>query len=150
MSTYTDLTFQVVFGGKYRQKFIPQAHQDELFKYLGGTLRKLDCIPLVQGGHVDHVHLVFSPSRKYSLSKIVQEVKKSSNKFLKEHHNDFPYFTSWQVGYGGFSYSRNARNSLVNYVLNQANHHRKVTFEEEYISLLEESGIEYNPKYLFD
>jgi REP element-mobilizing transposase RayT len=149
MSTYTDLTFQVVFGGKYRQKFISLEYQDKLFKYLGGTLRNLDCFPIIQGGHLDHVHLIFSPSRKFSLSKIVQEVKKSSNKFLKNHKLEFPNFTSWQVGYGGFSYSRNERERLINYVLNQHNHHRIVSFEEEYIAFLEEFGIEYDPKYLF-
>lgn len=150
MSTYTDLTFQVVFGGKYRQKFIPVEYQDDLFQYFGGILKKLDCVPIIQGGHIDHVHLVFSPSRKFSLSKIVQEVKKSSNKFLKFHYHKFPDFTSWQVGYGGFSYSRNERQRLINYVSNQQNHHRIVSFKEEYIGLLEEFGIEYDPKYLFD
>lgn len=109
----------------------------------------MDCLPIIQGGHLDHVHLIFSPSRKFSLSKIVQEVKKSSIKFLKNHKLEFPNFTSWQVGYGGFSYSRNERERLINYVLNQQNHHRIVSFKEEYIGFLEEFGIEYDPKYLF-
>jgi putative transposase len=149
MTTYTELTYQLVFGGKSHHKFIPEDHQEELFSYLGGALKSLDCMPLIQGGHIDHVHLVFQPSVKISLSKIVQEVKKASNSFLKSRLNDFPDFDSWQVGYGGFSYRKAEREKLINYVKGQKEHHKKVSFEEEYIRLLMEYGIDFDPKYLF-
>lgn len=148
MSTYTQFTLQVVFGSMYRSKFLPRENEDLLFSYFGGILRKLDCYPLIQGWHLDHIHLVFAISRRYAISKIVQEVKKGSNKFIHERADLFPGFKGWQDGYGGFSYDKNGRDRLINYVRNQHIHHRDMSFEEEYIKLLEEHGINYDPKYL--
>ena len=99
---------------------------------------------------MDHIHLIFSPSRKLPLSKIIQEVKKSSHKFLKARPEAFPDFQRWQVGYAGFSYHKNQREILINYVKRQKQHHKKVTFKDEYIKLLKEYGVEYCLKYLFE
>lgn len=149
MSTFTEITYQVVFGAKYRIKFLNEAHQEKLFSYIGGKLKEMDCIPFIQGGHEDHIHMIFSLSRKYALSKVVQEVKKSSNSFLKEKEDLFPNFKAWQVGYGGFTYSKSKREYLINYVRNQKNHHKNITFMEEYVNLLLKHGIKFEEKYLF-
>ena len=149
MSTYTEIMYQVVFGGKYHIPFIPEKHQDELFAYISGILKNMECFPIIQGGHYDHLHLVFSLSRKLPLSKVVQEVKKSTHIFMEERKTLFPYFDSWQVGYGGFSYSISDREKIIRYVLNQKDHHKTVTFRDEFIRLLEEHGIEYDKRYLF-
>jgi len=148
MKTYTQFTFQVVFSSKYRRPFLHEGNEDALFSYLGGILHRMDCHPFIQGGHVNHIHLIFELSRQHAISKVVQEVKKGSNRFMKENWNRFPDFPGWQVGYGGFTYSKDARPNLINYVKNQHNHHRKITFLDEYIKLLEEHGIDYDPKYL--
>ena len=111
-------------------------------------MRYLDCHPYIQGGHSNHVHLVFELSRKFAISKIVQEIKKGSSRFIKDQWNFFPGFQGWQDGYGGFTYSRNERQQLIEYVRNQHVHHKSISFQEEYKTLLKEHGIEYDPRYL--
>jgi REP element-mobilizing transposase RayT len=102
MSTFTQLTYQVVFGGKNHNIFLPENTQDQLFAYMGGILKNLGCMPYTIGGHLDHVHMVYSATGKYSVGKIVQEIKTSTNIFMHDRHELFPDFTCWQVGYGGF------------------------------------------------
>jgi REP element-mobilizing transposase RayT len=150
MGTFTQLTFQAVFGSKYHQKFLTETNQVQLFEYFGGVLKNMGCIPFIVGGHVDHMHLVFSTTGKYSIGRIMQDVKTSTNAFMHKNKVQFSDFVNWQTGYGAFSYSRSHLDNLIQYVLNQKTHHEKVSFEEEYVALLEEHGIEYNPLYLFD
>ena len=149
MGTFTQLTYQIVFGGKYRSKFLQENAQDQLFAYIGGILKNMGCIPYIVGGHIDHLHLVFSATGKYYIGKIVQNIKISSNAFMHDRTELFPDLINWQVGYGAFSYQRSKLNVLIEYVKTQKFHHETVSFKEEYIQLLEENGIEYDEKYLF-
>lgn len=149
MGTFTQLTYQIVFGVKYRRKFLRENSQDQLFSYLAGILKNLGCMPYIVGGHVDHLHIVYSATGKYSVGKIVQEMKTSSNTFMRNQPELFPNFQRWQVGYGAFSYRKDERNKLINYVKKQKSHHESLSFEQEYIQLLEEHGVDYEVSYLF-
>ena len=150
MSTFTQIIYQVVFGSRKIIPFLNSQNQDRLFAYLAARIRNMKCIPYKVGGNMDHIHLIVSIHPSVSLSDFVGEVKKSSGNMIKENMNDFYYFPGWQRGYGGFTYPFSARYNLASYVENQGEHHKKESFEEEYIRLLEEHGIEFERKYLFD
>ncbi len=99
-STYLSLHFHLVFSTKNREPFILPEFRDRTFAYLGGALSGLDCTPVRIGGMSDHVHLLFVLARTLSISKVVEEVKKESSKWSKEHVHPGFY---WQNGYGSFS-----------------------------------------------
>jgi putative transposase len=82
------------------------------------------------------------------LSSLIKNIKLASSSFIKK-ENIFPEFKGWQEKYGAFTYSYSEKNKLIEYVKNQKEHHRVITFEEEFVSLLKEHGVVYNEKYLF-
>jgi len=149
MSTYTQILYQVVFGSKRCANFLTERNQDELFKYMAGVLRNKKCFTYIVGGHINHVHLLFSLHPKQSLSGLVSDVKKASEIMMLKHKTSFLRFTGWQVGYGAFTYSIASKEGLIRYVENQKEHHRRVSFREELIGFLKQHGVEYNEKYLF-
>src|SRR5262249_45052162 len=99
------------------------------------------------GGIEDHVHLLFVLSKTLALSKVVEEVKKSSSKWVKE--NGEPRFY-WQSGYGAFSVSASDEESVTAYVANQEHHHRQMTFQDELREVLRKQGIEWDERYVWD
>jgi REP-associated tyrosine transposase len=139
----------IVFSTKHRQPFIDNHIKDELFSYLGGICKNLESQPIVVGGHVNHIHILCMLSRKIALMKLIEELKSHSSKWVKTMGQQYHKFY-WQSGYGGFSVSERHVDIVKNYILNQEEHHRKKTFKEEYISFLEEHGIEYDERYVWD
>ena len=97
----------------------------------------------------DHVHMFIGQHPSYSIAKIAQEIKAVSSKFINE-KNWYRYQFNWQSGYGAFTYSHSQIDNVVKYIMNQQQHHKKVTFREEYIEFLEKFAIEYNEEYLFE
>jgi putative transposase len=137
----------LVFSTKNREPLIAPHLQDRTFTYLGGTLAALDCPPVIVGGHTDHVHLFFVLSKNLSISKVVEELKKESSKWAKEHvHPDF----YWQSGYGVFSVSPSNVESVREYIATQAEHHRVQSFQDELRALLRKHKVEWNEEYLWD
>lgn len=97
----------------------------------------------------DHIHIFIGMKPSCCLSDLVREVKKSSNDFINENKlSKFKF--SWQEGYGAFSYSHSQIDAVAKYILNQKEHHRKITFKEEYVDFLKKFEIEYDEKYLFN
>ena len=122
-------------------------NRDELYAYIVGVLENKKCHPFRINGIEDHIHILTDIHPSVSLSDLVKDIKISSSKFIKE-KNLFPGFISWQEGYGAFTYSIREKEILINYIKNQEEHHRKKTFREEYIELLNEYEISYEEKYL--
>lgn len=120
--------------------------RDELYGYIVGVLENNKCHPFRINGVEDHIHILTHIHPTVSLSDLVKDIKISTSKYIKE-KNLFVGFTSWQEGYGAFTYSMREKEMLVNYIKNQEEHHRKKTFKEEYIELLEEHEIEFDEKY---
>jgi putative transposase len=137
----------LVFSTKYREPLILPSHRDRVFDYLGGTLAALDCPPVRIGGTADHVHLLFVLAKTLSVSKVVEEVKKESSKWAKQHvHSDF----YWQSGYGAFSVSPSNADAVQVYIENQEEHHRERSFQDEFRELLRRHGVDWDERYVWD
>jgi len=147
MSTYTQILFQIVFSTKNREKTLTKNHRDELFDYISGVLKNKKCHLYQINGVEDHIHIVTHLHPTITLSSLVKDIKVSTSIFIKE-KNLFKDFTSWQDGYGAFTYTIKEKDRLIEYVKNQEEHHKTKTFKEEFIELLLEHEIEFNEKYL--
>ena len=143
--TYTKSHFHVVFSTKERRKSIPKEIQPRLWAYMTGICRNHDIVPVVVGGISDHVHALFHLPATLSLSKGMLLLKSNSSRWMNEHARGF----AWQEGYGAFSVSASVLPAVTRYIQNQEQHHRKISFEDEFLALLKKHGIEYDPKYVF-
>ncbi len=148
-NTYTQLNMHAVFCVKGRSNCLTQKIRPELFKYISGILTNLGQYSLAVNGYKDHVHIFFEMNPDTSLSDIMQVVKSNSSKWINDNKMVAGKFV-WQKGFGGFSYSRSQRNNVIQYIMNQEEHHREKTFREEYMEFLEQFEVEYDEKYLFE
>ncbi|HLO58362.1 MAG TPA: IS200/IS605 family transposase [Bacteroidales bacterium] len=147
MNTFTQILYQIVFATKNHEKNLIDQNRKALFQYIFGILNEKKCHLYRIGGVRDHIHIVTHVHPTVALSDLVRDIKVASSGFIKDQHL-FPNFSGWQDGYGGFTYSIEAKDNLIEYVKNQEEHHRKRTFKEELIALLKEHGIPYDEKYL--
>ena len=148
MSTYTQILYQIVFTTKNREKTLNQANRVDLYKFIWGLLKNKKCHLYAVGGVEEHIHLLISLHPSIALSDLVKDIKISASKNIKE-NKMFPNFTYWQEGYSAFTYSIEAKETLILYIKNQETHHKKISFKEEYLKLLNEFNINYDEKYLF-
>ena len=147
-NTYTQLYVQLVFAVKERQHLIAYAHKDELHRYITGIVQNrgtkllaIHCMP-------DHAHLFIGFGPTLTIADLVRDVKSSSSGFIKE--KGWAKQFSWQEGYGAFTYGQSQVQEVIQYVLNQEQHHYKRTFREEYLLFLHKFDVPYDPKYLFE
>ncbi len=147
MSTYTQILYQIVFSTKHRNPCMLKPNREPLFKYIWGILDNNKCHLYRINGVENHLHIVTHLHPSVALADLIKDIKIASNLYIKA-ENLFPDVTSWQEGYGAFTYSIKERSHLINYVKNQEEHHRKETFKEEYIALLKEHGVDFDEKYL--
>ncbi len=144
------ILIHIVFSTKNRYPFITdKILLNELHAYLGGTLNKLDSPVIVVGGSFDHVHILCKLSRKYSIAKVVGDIKRNSSKWIKTKGRMLSKF-EWQNGYGAFSIGKSETNRIKAYILNQEEHHKKKTFQDEFRLFLKSYGIDYNEMYVWD
>ena len=139
----------LVFSTKNRARVLKPRVRDALHPYLAGTLSKINCPTMEVGGTADHVHLLFGLSRTLSIADVVETVKTSSSKWIKTKPGGLADF-HWQKGYGAFSVSDSEVDRVIDYILNQEQHHRGTTFKEEYRALLERHGVPYDERYVWD
>jgi REP element-mobilizing transposase RayT len=139
----------LVYSTKNRQPWIQKDHRDGLWAYQAGIFREWDSPAIIIGGVEDHVHALFALSKNHALSKIVEEVKKGSSKWMKIEGPKNPDFY-WQSGYGGFSVSQSNVDAVKQYIENQEEHHRKMTFQDELRALYRRHGIEFDERYVWD
>ncbi len=146
MSTYTQILYQIVFSTKYRERTLLKENRPELFKYIWGILEHKKCHLYRINGVEDHLHIITHIHPTVALASLVKDIKVASSIYIKE-NGLFPNFTRWQVGYGAFTYSIEAKNNLIEYVKNQEEHHKKKSYKKELIELLDEHDIEFDEKY---
>lgn len=148
-NTYSQIFIQIVFAVKGRQNLISKNNREELHKYITGVVQNKDQKLLAIFCMPDHLHLFIGMKPAMLLSDLVRDIKTSSSKFITDKKWVRGKF-NWQEGFGAFSYSKSHVDAVVNYILNQEEHHHVKTFREEYIELLEKFEIDYNKNYLFE
>lgn len=148
-NTYTQLNVQTVFAVKGRENILSLNFRNQLFEYIAGILRNSKQYPLSINGYKDHVHVFFELNPDTSLSDVLELVKSNSSKWINS--NRFvPGRFEWQRGYSGFTYSKSQRNSVIQYIMNQDNHHKTRTFREEYFEILRKFEMEVDERYIFE
>lgn len=150
-NTYTQLNVQTVFAVKGRNNLLAPIFRNQLFEYIAGILRNINQYPLAIGGYKDHVHIFFELNPDSSLSDVLEKVKSNSSKWINTNWlvMDLGRF-EWQRGYSGFTYSKSQRNNVIQYIMNQENHHHEQTFKEEYLGMLKKFEMEYDERYIFE
>jgi REP element-mobilizing transposase RayT len=138
----------IVFSTKLRKPFIDEKIENELFAYLGGVCNKLDCTVLKVGGYLNHVHILCMLSKNITLSKLLQDLKSNSSKWIKTKGENYQNFF-WQDGYGAFSVNPSEVEIVVNYIANQKEHHSKKNFQDEFRAFLEKYEVEYDERYVW-
>lgn len=146
--TLVKLLLHVVFSTKERRPSILSEVEDELYRYMAGTLRNLQSPCFAAGGTANHVHLLISQSKNIALSHLMEELKKSSSKWIKTKGTSLEYF-GWQDGYGAFSVGESQIDLVKRYIAGQKERHKKQTFEQELTALLQKYRIPYDDRYLW-
>ncbi|MDO5665201.1 MAG: IS200/IS605 family transposase [Bacteroidia bacterium] len=139
----------ITFSTKNRAPFIDDEIKPRLFEYLGGICNNLECQVLQVGGHDDHIHILCLLSKKITQIKLLEEIKKSSSKWIKTIDEKYQNFY-WQNGYGIFSVNPSETNIVINYIRNQKEHHQKSSFQDEFRAFLKKYSVEYDERYVWD
>jgi putative transposase len=146
--TYTSLLVHLVFSTKHRMPLLTPPVRERLFPYMGGIIRKLNGKALIIGGMLDHGHILASFPTTIALADAMREIKADSSGWTRAEGLCVPF--GWQTGYGAFSIGRSERDTVYHYIENQESHHRTVTYQDEFLTLLNYYDVEYDPRYLWD
>lgn len=147
-NTYSQLFFHLVFSTKNREDFIHRDIENRVWSFIGGIARKHNMSALQIGGIENHIHALVISKPTIAPSQIPKWLKGESSKWIHEEFSDLKRF-EWQDGYGIFSVSKSNAPKVIEYIKKQREHHKKQSFEDEYIELLKLHEIEYDEKYLF-
>jgi putative transposase len=147
--TYSQIYIQIVFAVKNRKALIKFEWEEQLYKYITGTITNKGQKLIAINGTSSHIHIFIGMKPSCCLSDLVREIKKSSNEFIQEKRFT-PFKFEWQSGYGAFSYNHSQLDNVYNYILNQKEHHKKKTFKDEYLDFLKYFQIDYKEEYLFE
>ncbi len=139
----------LVFSTKERRPLLEDTVRQELHNYAGGILKDLDSPAIIMNSVPDHVHILFNLHRTKALADVVMETKRGTSKWIKTKGNQFALF-QWQNGYGAFSISQSAVSEVTEYIRNQAGHHRRVSFQDEFRTFLKRYEIEFDERYVWD
>jgi REP element-mobilizing transposase RayT len=148
-NTYAQLYPQLVFAVKHRQVLILPEIKTRIEQYICGIAANCDCKPLAIYCNPDHTHLFVSMKPKISCSEAMQIIKSSSSLFINQNNLTETHF-EWQTGFGAFSYSKSQTDAVCQYIWNQKKHHEQVSFKDEYLTILQKAGVDYDDRYLFD
>jgi putative transposase len=147
-NTYTQLYVHIVFAVETRAAVLPFDHKEELHKFITGIVKNRGQKLIAINSMADHVHILVGQQPDTALSDLVRDIKAGSSKFINESRWVAGRF-SWQEGFGAFSYSHSQLQNVVHYIQNHEQHHRKRTFREEYVEMLEKFRVDYDGRYIF-
>ncbi len=139
----------IVFSTLDRAPYIQPEVENGLFSYMETILNDLKCHPYLINGAADHVHIACNLARTITVSKLLEEIKRNSSKWIKGQGREFRNF-SWQKGYGAFSFGHSQLENVKRYIRNQKRIHLKKTYKQEFLELLEKYEVDYDEKYLWD
>lgn len=147
-NTYTQLYIHIVFAVRYRRAVIDETWEERLHKYITGIVQNNGHKMLAINSAYDHIHIFIGYSPSQSLSELMKAVKGESSEFVNKEGFCKQRF-HWQAGYGAFSYSRSHIDSVVKYIINQKEHHKRKTFRKEYLKMLKDYDVPYDERYVF-
>ena len=147
--SYVSSHFHCVFSTKERRPVITPAFRDRLWPFLGGIARQSNMKAIEVGGVEDHVHILLSLPSTVAIAKAMQLIKGGSCEWVHETFPEHRLF-AWQEKYGAFSVSVSQLDKIIQYIKGQERHHRKQTFQEEFLALLKKHRIEYDERYLWE
>jgi putative transposase len=145
----SNLLTHVIFSTKNREPLLSESIRSELHAYMSGILNNINCPSIQVGGIGDHVHVFFRLSRTATVAEVVETLKTSSSKWIKTRGRAFSNF-HWQSGYGAFSVSQSDAEGVISYIRNQPEHHRKISFQDEYRRFLDRYEIPFDERYVWD
>ncbi len=146
LSSYAQNHIHLVFSTKGRLKLISKDIQPRLWGYIAAICKKNAMTVFAVGGIADHIHILFRLPPALSLVRAVTLIKSNSSKWMRETKKTF----AWQKGYGAFSVSSSNVSTVIRYIDQQEAHHRKKSFEDEFVALLKRHGVDFDPRYVFD
>jgi putative transposase len=145
----TKVYVHITFSTKLHYPFIDDQIEESLFEYIVGICRELNCNPIQVGGHKDHVHILCQLSKHITQIKLLEELKKSSSKWIKTKGSKYSDFY-WQDGYAIFSVDPNQMDGVLKYVKTQKEHHIHTSFKDELRAFFRENGMDYDERYVWD
>lgn len=146
-ATYSNLNVHFTFSTKNRQRCLAESWRGRLFEYMGGITRDLGAIPWAVGGTEDHGHLLAGFKPTHRIADMIGVIKQGSSRWIHETLQFWAF--AWQEGYGAFSVSQSSVETVRAYILRQAEHHRTVSFEDEYRELLKRHRIAFDERYMW-
>ena len=147
-ATHLSLHYHLIFSTKHRLKMIAKDWRPDLHSYLGGIIKGIKGVPLAIGGIEDHVHLLVGLRATHRLDYVLRDIKADSSGWVHKTVGNRKF--EWQSGYLGLTVSPSQIEAVKIYIFNQERHHRRKTFQEEYLDLLKLSGIDYDERFLWD
>ncbi len=147
-NTYHQVYLQTVFAVKYRRAVLDKAWRHQVFAVIGNLVNEANCKTLIVNGVEDHVHCLVGLRPAVSISELMKIIKAKSSKYINDHSLVVSRF-AWQEGYGVFSYSQSQVQKVYSYIQNQEAHHKQQKFLDEYMALLRENAVEFDPQYIF-
>lgn len=145
----TKFLMHLIFSTKKRNNYLDNLICDELYPYISKIMQNMDCHVISIGGTQNHIHILCKLPKSFDITKMIQKIKTSSSAWIKSKDHKYKDFY-WQNGYGAFSVSPSLENIVEKYIVNQIEHHRVRTFEEELKLFLKKSNIHYDENYLLD
>jgi REP element-mobilizing transposase RayT len=146
--SFAAVWLHIVFGTKNRLPFLNDAIRPELHAYVATVLKNLDCPALLINSVDDHLHALARLSRRHAIERVLEGMKANSSRWLKTKGGPLRLF-HWQAGYGAFSVSPSQVETVQRYIARQAEHHRRITFQEEFEELLRRHGCPFDPASLW-
>lgn len=145
--SYLQLLYHIVFRPKNSAPAIPIEHEEKLYRYIWGYIKERNGVLYRIGGMPDHIHIFVSLPATLTVADFVRDMKVASSKFLKEHHEQFPRFMGWGKSYCALTHSYQEKDKIINYIRNQKEHHKRMNFHDELLSLVREYGVEFDERY---
>ena len=142
------LFVHIIFHIKNEGVEIEKILSNELYAYMGTIIKDNKSIPILINGTSNHIHILCVMSKNIALSKLVEEIKRHSSRWIKTQGEQYKQI-AWQGGYGAFSVSHSLHDKTKHYIENQEIHHEKITFKDEYLLFLKKHEINYNEQYLW-
>ena len=145
---YTKLLYHIVLRTNHGTAPIAEAHERDLYMYIYGFCKNHQCVLYRINGMPDHIHMLVGIHPNIAVAAFVHDIKIATNNYMNANRDLFPHFEKWEHGYCALTYSESEKEQVIQYIIHQKDHHRKISAREELIALLQECGVEYDERYI--